>query len=115
MGEWTITSLTEYLINLFITKNIVNDIIKKVDKLSHSLSAEEFLAIGVEQNGKDIKVILKVFDETKPKWERVDVLQIFFLLLRYFGKFCNYSLYLSMILYLFLFYKEYFYEVLLYV
>ncbi len=67
MGEWTITSLTEYLVNLFITKNVVNEIIKKVDKLSHSLPEEQFLAIGVEQNGKDIKVILKVFDDTKPK------------------------------------------------
>ena len=66
MGDWTIDSLTEYLVSLFVAKNIVDEIIKKVDKVSHSLPAEEFLAIGVEKNGKDIHVMLKVFDDTKP-------------------------------------------------
>lgn len=66
MGDWTIDSLTEYLVSLFIAKNIIDAIIKKVDKVSHSLPEEEFLAIGVEKNGKDIHILLKVFDETKP-------------------------------------------------
>ena len=66
MGDWTIDSLTEYLVSLFVAKNIIDEIIKKVDKVSHPLPAEEFLAIGIEKNGKDIHVMLKVFDETKP-------------------------------------------------
>lgn len=66
MDDWTINSLTEYLVTLFITKDIIDGIIKKVDKISHSLQEQEFLAIGVEKNGKDIHVMLKVFDETKP-------------------------------------------------
>ena len=65
--EWTIESLTDYLIKLFVTKDIVDSIIKKVDKISHSLLPEEFLAIGVEKNGNDIHVMMKIFDEDKPK------------------------------------------------
>lgn len=67
MGDWTIDSLTEYLVTLFIAKNIVDKIIRKVDKVSHSLPEEEFLAIGVEKNGNDIHVMLKIIDDTKPK------------------------------------------------
>lgn len=67
MGDWTIDSLTEYLVTLFIAKDIVNNIIKKVDKISHSLPEEEFLAIGIEKNGNDIHVILKIINESKPK------------------------------------------------
>lgn len=67
MGDWTIDSLTEHLVNLFIAKDIIDTIVKKVDKVSHSLLPEEFLAIGVEKNGKNIHVMMKIFDEDKPK------------------------------------------------
>ena len=66
MGDWTLDSLNEYLVNLFIAKDIIDSIIKKVDKISHSLLPEEFLAIGVEKNGKNTHVMMKIFDETKP-------------------------------------------------
>lgn len=67
MGIWTIDSLTQYLVDMFISKNIIDEIVKKVDRVAHALPDEEFLAIGVEKNGNNIHVILKVFDETKPK------------------------------------------------
>ena len=67
MGHWSIEEFEEHLVSLFIAKQIVKDIVAKVFSLSVSAKPEEQIAIGVEQNGKDIKVILKVFNDTKPK------------------------------------------------
>lgn len=67
MGHWSVEQFEQYLVDLFIAKEICRNIVDKALALDSSIKATEQLAIGIEKNGKNIQVILKVFDDSLPK------------------------------------------------
>lgn len=67
MKDLSIEALEEYLISLIVQKQQTDDVIKKIKEIYDSISEDESVDVNFTHDGKNLRIIVKIINNTQPK------------------------------------------------